>query len=235
MIEKKDPRVNLEKNRATVFGIGLLAAGSFTLAAFTYTSPLEVEEAKIASVQSDVFYEVQQVDAPEIEPEITEDPEVEIVEEFTADALSEVTEESKAKDNSNEMSKSQVSSGTQKRIVKDIRVKVRRKKVGSAPVKFPDVEPEFIGGFVAFKKFILDTQVYPDDAIGIGDQGTAYVQFVVEKNGSVSQVKASGKVGRSLKKEAERVVKKSPKWKPGEVGGKPVRSYVQIPITFVLD
>lgn len=234
MIEKKDPRVNLERYRATIFGIGLLAAGSFTLAAFTYTSPLEVEQAKIASFQTDVAYEVQQV-PPKEEPKIVEETHIEEVEEFTTEVLPEASEISKSKENTDQQSKTRVSSGKQDRKFSDIRVKVRKKKVSSAPVEFPDVEAAYVGGYKELATFVQNTQVYPDIAIHKGDQGTAYVRFIVEKDGSVSNVNATGNVSRALKKEAERVVKKSPKWIPGEVGGKRVRCIVRLPITFVLD
>jgi protein TonB len=234
MIEKKDPRVNLEKYRATIFGIGLLAAGSFTLAAFTYTSPMEVEEAKISAFQTNVDYDIQQVDSPEPEPELVDDSQEE-VEVFTTEALEELSEETKAKENSNTQTKSEVSSGTQERLKGPGNIRIAPKKAKPAAVKYPDKEAEFVGGFPAMSKFIQTNQVYPDMEIHDGNQGTAYVRFIVERDGSVSNVKASGDVSRGLKKEAERVVKKSPKWIPGELGGKRVRCIVSLPITFVLE
>lgn len=234
MIEKKDSRVNLEKNRATVFGIGLLAASSFTLAAFTYTSPLEVEEAKIAAFQTNVSYEVQQADELKPEPEIIDNVE-EPTEQFTDEAMQEISENVESTSNSDQLMSSTVTAGTQERLDGPGRMHIVPKKAIAAPVLYPDKEAEFIGGFVELKKFIITTQEYPDLAIAGDEQGTAHVRFIVESDGSVSNVTATGNVSRTLKKEAERVVKKSPNWIPGEVGGKRVRCIVSLPITFVLE
>ncbi len=235
MIEKKNSSANLEKNKVTIFGIGLLAAGSFTLAAFTYTSPLEVEEAKIASAQSVVNYSIQQEDAPE-EPE-------ELLEEVTEDqptlqteALEELGEDIKEAKNSNKSQESTSKSGNQKRMKGPERHRFKIRKVDSDPVEWTDVDAKFVGGEVEMIKFIQSNIDYPDDALHGGEQGKVYVRFVVERDGSISNVKAiSEDAGRSIKREAERIVRSFPKWIPGELEGKRVRSYVRLPITFVLD
>lgn len=236
MIEKKDSRANLEKNRVTIFGIGLLAAGSFTLAAFTYTSPLEVEEAKIASAQSVVSYQVQQEDAPE------EKPEEEVLEEVAQDeptlqteALEELSENVKKKQNENKSQDATSKSGNQKRIKGPEKHRFKIRESLPDAVEYTDVDAAYVGGHVEMIKFIQVHLEYPEDAIAIGDQGKAYVRFIVERDGSISNVKATGEVGRSIKREAERIVRSFPKWIPGELNGKRVRSYVRLPITFVLD
>ena len=236
MIEKKDPRYNLEKNRATIFGIGLLVAGSFTLAAFTYTSPLEVEEAKIASGQSDVMYSVYQEDAPkpELKTEEVFEEKVELSEP-TTEVLSEISEKSKEKKNTATAVSSEVTSG-QHDFKKGMENLVfERRKVEAEIVPYPDLEPQYKGGTKEMVRFIQKTQMYPDDAVQAGDQGTAYVKFVIEKDGSISNISVEGKVAPSLKKEAKRIVRNFPNWTPGEVAGKRVRSSVHLPITFVLE
>jgi len=67
-----------------------------------------------------------------------------------------------------------------------------------------------------------------------GIQGTVYVSFVVEKDGSISNVKALKGVGGGCNEEAVRVVKEMPKWKPGTDKGKPVRVQFNMPIQFKL-
>jgi len=237
MIEKKDSRANLEKNRVTIFGIGLLAAGSFTLAAFTYTSPLEVEQAKIASAQSEVSYEIQQQDAPEEKPE-------EILEEIAPDdpmlqteALEELSEDIKKKQNEKQAQKATANSGNQKRVKGPDKHRFKIRDVDNDKVEeWVDVEAKFKGGNVEMMKFVQTYVEYPEYSKSIGDQGKVYVRFIVERDGSISSVKAiSEEASKSLKKEAERVVRSFPKWIPGELNGKRVRSYVRLPITFVLD
>lgn len=236
MIEKKDPRYNLEKNRATIFGIGLLAAGSFTLTAFTYTSPLEIEEAKIASGQSDVIYSVHQEDAPKPEQKLEEVFEEKVeLSEPTTEILSEISETSEEKKNTSTTVSSEVTAG-QHDFKKGMENMVfERRKVEAEIVPYPDIEPQYNGGTKEMVRFIQKTQVYPDDAIAAGEEGTAYVKFVIEKDGSISNITVEGKVAPSLKKEAKRIVRNFPNWVPGEAGGKRVRSSVHLPITFVLE
>lgn len=62
--------------------------------------------------------------------------------------------------------------------------------------------------------------------------GTVYVQFVVEKDGSISDVKVLRGIGGGCDEEAVRVVKSMPKWKPGKQRGQPVRVYYTLPIDF---
>lgn len=236
MIEKKSSSANLEKNRVSIFGIGLIAAGSFTLAAFTYTSPLEVEEAKIASAQSEVAYEIQQQDAPEEQPE-------EVLEEVAPDepmlqteALEELSEDIQKKQNENQSHNASSTSGNQKRIKGPDRVRFGIRSVEPAIVKYPDVEAMYVGGQGAMMQFIQTNVEYPEYSKAVGEEGKVYVQFVVEPDGSVTNVTAiSEKAGHELKREAERIVRSFPKWIPGELKGKRVRSYVRLPITFVLD
>lgn len=237
MIEKKDSRADLEKNRVTIFGIGLLAAGSFTLAAFTYTSPLEVEEAKIAAEQSVVNYSIQEQeelpeeDLEEVFEEVAEDDPV-----LQTEALQEVTEDISAKQNENQSQDASSKSGNQARVKGPEKRRRNIRKPAADIVKYPDREAEYVGGSVEMIQFIQTNIEYPEMARIADEQGKVYVRFVVERDGSVSNVKAISKeASKSLKKEAERIVRSFPNWIPGELKGKRVRSYVRLPITFVLD
>jgi protein TonB len=62
-----------------------------------------------------------------------------------------------------------------------------------------------------------------------------YVQFVVDKSGNITQVEVIRGIGAGCDEEAERVVKASPKWKPGKQRGQPVRVRMVLPITFKLN
>lgn len=76
---------------------------------------------------------------------------------------------------------------------------------------------------------------YPDLAAQNGIEGRVYVQFVVERDGSVSNIKVVRGVDASLDKEAVRVVSEMPKWKPGKQRGKAVRVSYTLPIVFRLN
>lgn len=101
-------------------------------------------------------------------------------------------------------------------------------------IDFAEVEPEFPGGEGAMMQWIQENIEYPQLAVEMGEQGIVYVQFVVNKDGSIEQVKVMRGVSDSLDDEAKRVVRKMPKWKPGEQAGKKVRVRYTLPIHFRL-
>ena len=84
------------------------------------------------------------------------------------------------------------------------------------------------------KNWVYKYVKYPEYALKAGIQGRVVLEFVIEKDGSVSQVDVIESVDSSLDDEAVRVVKASPKWKAAIISGKPVRSRVSIPIEFRL-
>lgn len=93
-----------------------------------------------------------------------------------------------------------------------------------------------MGGDVnAFSRWCSQHIKYLPVAIDNGSQGKVMLQFVVERDGSISRVTVQRGVDKYLDEEAVRVVKSAPKWKPGSNRGKPVRVYVNVPITFVLE
>lgn len=88
--------------------------------------------------------------------------------------------------------------------------------------------PEFPGGIKNFYKFVSDNFKAPEEE---GLKGKVLVSFVVEKDGSLTDIKVIRDVGFGTDKEAIRVLKKSPKWSPGEQNGKKVRVQYSLPIT----
>jgi TonB family protein len=102
---------------------------------------------------------------------------------------------------------------------------------------FTSVEdvPEFPGGIDAFIKFLAKTIRYPAIAWENNIQGRVIISFVVEKDGSFTDVKVARDIGGGCGEEAARVMKLSPRWKPGMTNGKPVRVAYSVPINFTLD
>lgn len=96
----------------------------------------------------------------------------------------------------------------------------------------PETMPEYLGGMEALSSFLSENIVYPDEAQEKGISGRVMVQYVIEKDGSVTEVKVMKGVDPLLDAEAVRVVKAMPKWKPGTVNGKPVRVKYMLPIVF---
>ena len=94
--------------------------------------------------------------------------------------------------------------------------------------------PEFPGGEQAMMKFIAENVTYPEKAKEEGVMGRVFLSFVVEKDGSVNEVRVLRGIGGGCDEEAVRVIKSMPKWKPGIQDGKAVRVNYQIPIHFKL-
>lgn len=92
-------------------------------------------------------------------------------------------------------------------------------------------QPAFPGNL---SQFLRDYIHYPTVAQENGIQGRVIVQFVVETDGSITDVRVVGSVDPSLDKEAIRVVKSMPKWKPGMQKGEPVRVRYTLPVNFRL-
>ncbi len=94
--------------------------------------------------------------------------------------------------------------------------------------------PSFPGGQGALMSFLSSNIKYPVVAQENGVQGRVIVGFVVEKDGSISDVKVMRSVDPSLDREAQRVVKSMPKWKPGKQNGSAVRVKYTVPVVFRL-
>lgn len=93
-------------------------------------------------------------------------------------------------------------------------------------------EPAFPGGVFAFRNFLARTIVYPPVAQENHIQGRVYLSFVVERDGSLTNIHTIRGVGSGIDEEAIRVIKKSPKWIPGSLNGIPLRIAYVVPINF---
>ena len=105
-----------------------------------------------------------------------------------------------------------------------------------APLAIVEQMPLFPGGEAAMMKYLRDNIQYPVIEKEAGISGKCYVTFVVEKNGSITDVKILRGVsgGPGCDKEALRVVKSMPAWKPGKQNGREVRVQFNLPVSFIL-
>jgi len=94
--------------------------------------------------------------------------------------------------------------------------------------------PEFVGGLNGFYSYLAHTIRYPADARDHNTQGRVIVTMVVEKDGSLSDIKIVRSVSASIDQEALRAISASPKWSPGMQNGKAVRCQYTVPIAFAL-
>lgn len=100
--------------------------------------------------------------------------------------------------------------------------------------KMVEDDPSFPGGQQALMEFMSENLVYPPTAREEKIQGTIFIQFIVEKDGSITGVKVLRGVHPDMDAEAMRVVKAMPDWQPGYQKGEPVRVQFNLPIRFVL-
>jgi protein TonB len=91
-----------------------------------------------------------------------------------------------------------------------------------------EVKPDFPGGMEKFNAFVAKNYQAPEEE---GLKGKVYVTFVVEKDGSLTDIKVLRDIGYGTGKEAIRVLNKCPKWTPGEQNGKKVRCTFSLPIS----
>lgn len=99
-----------------------------------------------------------------------------------------------------------------------------------------DVRPAYPGGQTALANYINNNIAYQEPAIDNNTEGTVDVQFVVDENGKVSDVKRIGKeLGGGLDDQAVAVISNMPKWTPGKVKGKNVKTRLVLPITYKIE
>lgn len=110
------------------------------------------------------------------------------------------------------------------------------KEVEEQPMSIAMVEqkPEFPGGEAAMYKWLSDNIVYPSAASEEGVQGRVVVEFVVGRDGSITNARVVRQRHPALDKEALRVIKAMPKWIPGRNNGQAVKVTYTLPVTFKL-
>lgn len=226
MEAKKSPKANLEKWKGLFLEVGLVAALTGALVAFNWKSyDTEVQEFSTRTVVEEVEEVVLQTQENQPEPEPPEAPE--ITTEF------EVVDDNKEIENElhvdmNDNANTQVVEFTPVETTEEVVEKEEEIFV------FVEEQPSFPGGDEELYKFLAENIQYPALARENNVEGKVFVQFVVEKNGSITQVKLVKDIGSGCGQEAMRVVKSMPKWKPGKQRGTAVRSQFTLPIRFKL-
>lgn len=105
----------------------------------------------------------------------------------------------------------------------------------SGVYNYAEVLPMYPGGEKNLEQFVQDHIQYPQDAVDNGVEGTVTVVFAVDETGKVYSPEVKGeKLGYGLDDEAMKVVNQMPKWTPGRIKGKNVKTYYTLPITFTL-
>ena len=222
---KKSPKASLEDKKFTYVLMGLILVLSICYVAFEWTEK-EVTKYEVAEdlafidEEIDIQQTTQETPPPPPPPAVQE---VEVLNVVEDDVETETIEINTEDD-------------------KDVEVVIAPPV--EAPVEEEEEEvifvvvesmPEFPGGQQAMMKYVAENIKYPVIAQENGIQGRVICQFVVEKDGKVSDIQVVRSSGEaSLDKEAVRVINSMPKWKPGKQRGKPVRVKYTLPVNFRL-
>lgn len=223
METKKNPKADLEKQRTGFVLLGFIFALSIIFLAFEWTTrPSQVE--KLEKIVMNTDEEIIAVTNEPEPPTPTKPPE-------------QITDLFEIKENDVQIDDQNLDLDfeTDEDDIIDIPDFETNQPDMDEPVfMVVEEQPSFPGGEEAFREFLRDNIEYPDAARDHGIEGTVYVQFVVNTDGSVSGVKAVRGVDPLLDEEAMRVVKMVPRWNPGKQRGKPVKALFTVPIKFQL-
>jgi len=224
MEAKKNPKYDLARQSGMWLNLGLTLSLAIVIFAFEYKSYDDAGLLDLGQVQDD-FEDVMEIPPteqpppppPKVQlPEIIEIPDDEEIEdEIEIELDVEINEETVVQDIIFEDAPEEEDVDEVFSIVED--------------------QPEFPGGMAAFYKYVGDNMKYPAQARRMGIEGRVFVQFVVEKDGSITEVKAVKGIGAGCDEEAERVLRASPKFKPGKQRGRPVKVRMVLPIQFKLN
>ena len=227
---KKSPKANLENKKFLFMEIGLVVALLMVLGAFEWST---TEGTDLASLGDETAIAVEEEQVPITQEEQLPPPEVP-KEPVMSDIIDIVDNDIKVEDNFLLSTEDDASLGVE---IKDYVVVQDEEVVEEEEVPFAIVEqkPTFQGGDAnTFTKWVFSKIVYPEIAKENGVQGRVTLQFTIETDGSVKNVKVLRGVDSSLDKEAVRVVSSSPKWSPGMQRNKPVKVKYTFPVVFQL-
>jgi protein TonB len=222
MESKKNSKKDLNRKRTLFLQIGLVMSLTIVFVAFEWKT-YEIQENILSGINSiQIDQEIVQVTQQE-QPEPPKAPQVTtILEVIDGDEIIQDEINISIEDRPDQAAQTYV----------PVSIEEAPEPVAEEIFTFVEEYPEFPGGEKALYEYIKNNIRYPEVARTSGITGTVYVQFVVEKDGSISDVKVLRGIGGGCDEEAVRVVKSMPKWKPGKQRGQPVRVYYTLPIDF---
>lgn len=231
MRTKKTPKANLENKKALFIQFGLIVALSITIFAFEYRSYEQKDPVFISRDVVDVI--------PDIVSITQEEPQLQKPEQISAPKTTEfdVVDDDvviKKEWNMNDILGDKNVAAT----FKKIEILTPDEPLANEDDKvfvWVQEEAEFPGGYAKLQEYLAQTIIYPRQAVETGAEGTVTLTFVVEKDGSITDIKILRDAGSGLGEEAIRVVREMPKWKPAKQRTKVVRQQFTLPVKFKLN
>jgi protein TonB len=220
---KKSPKADLNNKKGLFLEIGMIFALLLTVAAFAYTQKernVEIIETSMEVVEEEITDITTQDQKP---PEPPKKVEMQVL----SDVLNVVTNDTKIE---TEFDFSEFSEDIE--IVQQIEV-VEEAAEDDAPFIIAEEMPKFQGGdLMKFRSWVQGKLKYPVIAQENGIQGKVTLTFVIERDGSLTNIQVMQSPDRSLADEAVRVLQSSPKWTPGKQRNSPVRVRYTLPVEF---
>jgi protein TonB len=221
MEAKKTEKADLVKKTGLFFSMGLLLTMSLVLVAFewkSYDEQLDLLKNKSTNTFEEML-EVPPTEQPPPPAPVIQQPQI-----------VEVPDEEEIKEDLNIKFDVEVTEDTKVEAVTVVEEKEEVDEIFS--VVEETATPK--GGMPAFYKYIGEKMKYPAQARRMGVEGKVFVQFVIGKDGSISDVKIIKGIGAGCDEEAARVMQSAPAWNPGKQRGKTVKQRYTLPIQFKL-
>ena len=225
---KKSPNADLKNRKLLFIEIGFVVALLITLGAFEWTSK-EKKEAALTAENSELVEEEIIPITQDTPPPPPEAPKIPVL----SDQIDIVDDNIEVDDNIMNLEDDSNMAVEIKEYVEEVQEEVVEEE--AIPFQLVEEKPKFQGGDAnAFSAWVAKNLNYPEIAKENGVQGRVMLQFTVNPNGSVSDVKVLRGIDPSLDKEAVRVVSSSPKWTPGRQRDRAVKVTYTFPVIFQL-
>ena len=225
MEQKKSQRADLERWRPALFLVGLVVSLSLFFAALGYRTS-DDSDIDVSSLLDDVSKENEYV------PKKPDTQQLKVVDHKTpVEQLGDIAKSHTEGEDGDEAADAEKAENDTKATPHPIAV-----DMGDNPLNFRIVEqlPEFPGGMSAFVKWITDNLKYPYSAQNQKIKGRVVITFIVNRDGTTSELKVSKSAHPILDREAMRVMRMMPRWKPGVANNRPCRTMMAIPVEFAL-
>ncbi len=222
---RKNPELDLERRRGMFFSFGLLLSMAFVLTAFQWKVEKGIVVIPDIEEDEDIIYMIDPI-ATRMEQPKPPKPEVKrivapvyVPTPDIVDIIDEPEIESTSEPDDFEIA---------------VAVEPDEEKAETF-VDYAEEMPTPEGGYSAFYKYLNKNMKYPRFERNVGVQGKVYVRFIIDKDGSITDLEVIKSVSKGLDNEALRVLSEAPSWNPGKQGHLPVRVRMVLPITFRLN
>ena len=230
METRKTNKADIEKYRPLGFLLGVLVAVSVLLAALEYTTQGKVDDS-LADIMDEMVQELEMAPAVDMPDMITPTGQTAKAEAGAIKAVEQTPDDAATQDATHVDIPDVESLPNNSEADKAI---PQTPSVAADSVVLTTVEklPEFPGGIVEFMKWLTANLRYPEYARKNKIKGKVVVSFIVNKDGTIASPRIQQSADPLLDKEALRVIRLMPKWKPGTMDAKPCRTMFAIPVIF---